>query len=112
MRKPHLTRRLELEAPERVADGAGGFSESWIALGQLWADLQPRSGRARSEAGIPISSTGFRVLVRAAPAGSTMRPGPGQRFRDGGRVFMIRAVTEFDPAGRFLLCFSDEEIAA
>lgn len=112
MSLPSLTRRLVLEAPVRVPDGAGGAIRSWSTLGELWADLRPRTGRERAEAGAAISTMGYRIIVRGAPEGSLQRPAPDQRFRDGTRVYLIRAVTEHDPAGRYLTCFADEEVAA
>lgn len=112
MKAPHLNRRLVLEAPARVADGAGGFSESWEVLGTLWAEVNARSGAERFEAGASRSRVAYRITVRAAPQGSSMRPAPEQRLTDGARIFVIRAVAEHDPAGRFLTCFADEEVAA
>lgn len=108
----HLGRKLLLEAPRRVPDGAGGFSESWDVLGELWADVQARSGRERNEAGVVVSSVGYRIVVRAAPNGSAARPMPNQRFREGARLFVIRAVAERDGDGRYLTCFADEEVVA
>jgi len=112
MRAPHLARKLILEAPLRTADGAGGFNEIWETVGALWADVTARTGSERSLSGVAISRTGYRIVVRGAPVGSSMRPAPEQRFREGARVFLIRAVAERDPEGRFLTCFADEEIAA
>ncbi|MGD9862301.1 MAG: phage head closure protein [Pseudodonghicola sp.] len=112
MSAPQLTRRLVLEAPVRVPDGAGGAIRSWSALGELWADVQPRSGRERSEAGMPVSNMSYRIVVRGAPVGSLQRPAPEQRFRDGARIYRIRAVAEADAAGHYLACFADEEVAA
>ncbi len=112
MSGPRLNRKLALEAPARVSDGAGGFTETWSALGTLWADVQSRSGRERAEAGMALASTSFWVVVRAAPVGSAMRPAPEQRFRDGARIYVIRAVSERDADGRYLTCFADEEVAA
>jgi len=112
MKVPVLTRRLVLEAPVRVPDGAGGGAESWSALGELWAELRPRTGRERAQAGEPVSTMAYRIVVRGAPVGSVQRPAPEQRFRDGARIFRIRAVAEHDPAGRYLVCFVDEEVAA
>ncbi|MDF1716420.1 MAG: phage head closure protein [Antarcticimicrobium sp.] len=112
MSAPVLSRRLVLEAPVRVPDGAGGAIESWTSLGTLWAEVRPRSGRERAQAGEPVSTMGYRIVVRGAPAGSAQRPAPEQRFRDGARLYLIRAVAEHDPAGRFLTCFADEEVAA
>ena len=33
MSAPRLNRKLVLEAPTRVADGAGGYTVTWAALG-------------------------------------------------------------------------------
>jgi len=44
MNAPRLNRKLELEAPVRTADGAGGYTETWAALGSLWAEVTARSG--------------------------------------------------------------------
>lgn len=102
---PQLTRRLLLEGPDRVADGAGGFSETWVPLGTVWAEVLPRTGR--DAAG--LARMGYRITLRAAPQGAPSRPRPSQRFRDGARIFTIDAVTESDPGGRFLICFATEE---
>lgn len=112
MNAPRLNRQLVLEAPTRVADGAGGYAETWAGLGTLWADVQLRSGRERAEAGMAVASVSYRVVVRAAPVGSAMRPAPEQRFREGERIYAIRAVSERDADGRYLVCFADEEVAA
>lgn len=111
MKLPRLNRSLVLEVPMRVADGSGGFVESWQARGALWAEVSARGGRERGQGGAPVASVSWRIVVRAAPVGSSMRPQPGQRFRDGARVFVIRAVAERDADGRHLICFADEEVA-
>jgi head-tail adaptor len=90
---PQLTRRLVLEAPERLADGAGGFSEVWAPLGTLWAHVAPGTGREAAGQLVTMSSVPLRITVRAAPQGSPARPRPEQRLRDGGRIFRILAVT-------------------
>ncbi len=105
-----LTRPLVLEGQGRVADGAGGFSESWTALGTLWADVVPGSGRDLAGVEVTLAAVPLRITVRGAPVGSAARPAPGQRFRDGARVFAILAVTERDPDGQYLTCFAREEV--
>ncbi|MBO9444701.1 phage head closure protein [Ruegeria sp. R14_0] len=112
MKAPRLNRKLVLEAPVRVADGSGGFTETWTALGTLWAEVTARSGAERKVAGIPVSRVGYRIVVRGAPQGSGLRPSPDQRFTEGARRFVIRAVAERDPRGQYLTCFADEEVAA
>ena len=44
--------------------------------------------------------------------GSTSRPLPDQRFREGTRVFRVLSVAERDPGSRFLICQTEEEVAA
>ena len=110
MSAPQLNRPLVLEAMSRVADGAGGFAESWGALGTLWAEVTPGTGRDAAGEEVVMGVVGYRITLRGAPQGSPARPVPGQRFRDGGRLFAILAVTEADAAGRYLTCFAREEV--
>lgn len=112
MRTPVLGRRLVLEAPERVADGAGGFVETWGGLGVLWAEVRAAGGRAAAGEGGALSRVPWRITVRASLPGSLARPMAGQRLREGSRVFRILAVAEADAGGRYLTCETDEETAA
>ncbi|WP_299030707.1 phage head closure protein [uncultured Sulfitobacter sp.] len=109
MSAPHLNRRLVLEAPDMVSDGAGGFAKGWVPLGILWGSVAQRSGRETALSGAPVTRMRFRITVRAAPMGSDQRPAAQQRFREGGRIFTIEAVAEADATGRYLTCFAQEE---
>ena len=109
MSLPRLRTALVLEAQERVSDGAGGFVDGWVALGTVWAEITAQAGRETAHQGAPVSRTGYRIVLRGAPFGSPDRPKPEQRFRDGARIFAIRAVAERDGAGRYLTCHCDEE---
>ncbi|MEB8388629.1 head-tail adaptor protein [Rhodobacteraceae bacterium KMM 6894] len=111
MGRVNLNRQLVLEAPTRVADGAGGFDQGWAVLGTLWADISARTGREVMEGSVQMSSTSYRIMVRAAAYGAPSRPKPEQRFRDGARVFRIEAVADRDPTGRYLTCYATEEVA-
>jgi len=77
-----LNRRLVLEEASRVADGAGGFAESWTPIGVVWAALKPGTGRERIGGNLTLSAVPYRITVRAAPFGAPSRPRPDQR---GGR---------------------------
>ncbi len=111
MTRLRLNRKLILEEASRVSDGAGGFDETWDALGTLWADLRLRTGRETGGEGGSLSNAGYRIVVRAAPQGSPSRPRAGQRFRDGTRIFAITAVGETDGNGQHLTCFAEEELS-
>ena len=59
--------------------------------------------------GLSISTIPYKITVRAAPHGAPSRPIPGQRFRDGVRIFRILSVTELDKGSRYLTCVAREE---
>ena len=110
MNAHHLNRALVLEGSVRAPDGAGGFTTTWTALGTLWAEVLPGSGSDTLGEERMLSAVPYRITVRAAPVGSNSRPVAGQRFREGTRLFLIQAVTERDQFGRYLTCFSREEV--
>lgn len=111
-RLPHLSRRLTLETPASIADGAGGFEPIWTVLGVHWAEVRTRKGREITGPGAPVSRTPVTITLRAAPHGTLARPRPEQRFRDGQRLYSIRAVREADAAGMYLSCDAEEEVIA
>jgi head-tail adaptor len=111
MKPPRLNRKLTLESPQRLADGSGGYAVVWQNLGTIWADVISRSGRETRLVDQPVSETSFKIVVRAAPFGDPARPVPDQRFRDGPRIFLIRAIAETDVNGRFLTCYATQETA-
>jgi head-tail adaptor len=78
-------------------------------MGSLWAEITPGAGRDTGGEEVTLTTVPYRITVRGAPQGSPRRPLVEQRFRDEGRVFRILAVTERDPGGHYLTCFSREE---
>lgn len=111
MSRVALTRRLVLETPQRLPDGAGGWVESWAALGTLWAFVKAGRGREAQVAGLSVGQVPYRIVLRAAPEGSPRRVRAGQRLRGGGRVFRVLAVGEADPGARYQTCHAREEVA-
>ncbi len=111
MNPPRLTRALVLETPVREPDGAGGFLTGWQVLGTHWAEVLPQAAGRQAEEGLAPVRPRHRITLRAAAPGSPARPRAGQRLREGTRIFAIRAVSERDAAGRFLVCFTEEAVA-
>lgn len=107
-----LDRRLILEDPQRVPDASGGFTEVWVPLGEVWAEVTARTGRFAEFGAVATGRVNWRIVVRGAPVGVPSRPEAGQRFREDTRVYKIEAVAERDPQGRYLICFATEEVAA
>ncbi|MEM9426705.1 MAG: head-tail adaptor protein [Pseudomonadota bacterium] len=104
-----FNRKLLLEARVRTGDGAGGYAGSWTVQGTHWGAVEPLSGRLERGEEHARSRVQYRVTLRAVPPTSVSRPKAGQRFRDGARIFDIRAVRD---DARFLECIVDEEAAA
>ena len=111
MSAPRLNRVLHLEDPQATSDGAGGFEVTWVVVGQHWAEVDALTGRETGRGGTSLSLQRYRIILRAAPQGSSARPRPDQRFREGSRIYKIDAVAEHDPQGRYLQCFATEELA-
>lgn len=109
MSRPHLNRRLTLEAGIRGGDGAGGFVPVWQALGTVWASLDQGSLREAMAGDVALPLQPVTVTVRAAPLGAAERPEIGHRFREGTRAYVIRAVHERDRRGMYLTCLCQEE---
>ncbi|UWQ21006.1 head-tail adaptor protein [Jannaschia sp. W003] len=110
MSGPRLTRRLDRLVPVRTGDGAGGYAEGWESRGTLWAEVDARSGGVRVTETGAVPRLRVRITCHALPQGHPGRPAPGDRLRDGARLFAVEAVHEDDPSGRFLVCFAREWI--
>ena len=111
MAEPVMNRSLVLEAPVKVADGAGGYARTWEPLGVLWAEVKAMTGREVLAGQAARSRVPLKITVRAAPYGALSRPKAGQRFVEGTRVFNILAVSEAGDHAQFLTCHADEEVA-
>ncbi|WP_054008619.1 head-tail adaptor protein [Cypionkella psychrotolerans] len=110
MNPVRLTRKLVLEAPQNIADGAGGFAQAWAVLGTIWGEVSPGPGREMAGVEVVLAQVPYKITVRGAPVGNLRRPKPEQRLRDGTRVFTILAVAEHDQDAQYLTCFAREEV--
>ena len=107
-----LSRKLTLEERLGGDDGAGGQVGGWTPLGVHWGHVEARTGRYERGEGYPRSRVPYRITVRAVAPDAPSRPKPGQRFREGDRLFRIRSVADDGDRLRFLVCLADEEVAA
>ena len=64
MSAPGLDRRMVLEGPARIADGAGGFTLSWAVRGVIWAALRPGSGREAAGEEVLVADIVKRLKVK------------------------------------------------
>lgn len=98
-----LRHRLTLEQLSRVTDEGGGFSESWVTVATLFADLRPIGGDERFEADRLAGRVTHRIVLRYR-AGVV----PAMRFRTATRIFHIAAAIDADERRRWLNCLCEE----
>ena len=94
-----LNRRVTLEAPVTVSDGAGGTTVSWQPVAKLWAEVQSRLGDKRQWAEALTSEATHIIRIRR-----TKTLGSNMRFTEGTRIFEIRSVIEDGPHWTDCLC--------
>lgn len=98
-----LRRRLVLEQPVEVTDGAGGATRSFAPVVTVWANMVWLGGDERWQQGRPEQAASLRITLRWR-AGVTA----GMRLVDGARMFDIRSVGDPDGARHTLVCLCEE----
>lgn len=98
-----LRTRLTLEAPSRADDGGGGAEVTWETVAEVWAAVRAVSGNEAFDLDRVAGRLVREIIIRYR-ADVTL----AMRFREGARVYDIRAA--FDPDGRrhWLRCLADE----
>lgn len=98
-----LKRRLVIEVPTETGDGAGGVTRSHATVATVWANLEWITGEERWRQNRPEQAASWRITLRWR-AGLTA----AMRFRDGTRLFAIRAIGDPDGGRRSLVCLTEE----
>lgn len=101
-----FTRRLVLSVAEEASDGAGGTTRAWSERGALWAEVRMRSGALAATEFGRTPRLQVRITTHELPEEHAMRPGLGDRLRDGGRTFEVQAVHSGER--RFLVVLANE----
>jgi SPP1 family predicted phage head-tail adaptor len=100
-----LDKRIVIEAPAEIADGAGGVIRSYENGGTVWASVTPVSARADVEADLAAAAVTHRIVIRSGPALTTRH-----RLRLGERVFRITAFRDADLRARFIEISAQERV--
>ncbi|WP_273725528.1 phage head closure protein [Brucella gallinifaecis] len=93
---------LALEAMQSVADGMGGYKETWSEMALLWGKIEPISGTPSGQVR-PFPELTHRIYVRYREDISS-----DKRFRKGRRIFTLRTVYDPDESKRYLTCLAVE----
>nr|WP_238941524.1 head-tail adaptor protein [Jannaschia sp. Os4] len=97
---------MTLLRPSEVADGSGGVVRGWVEVCGLWGEVKLRSGGARGGEWGASERVRVRIATRALPEGHPNRPRPGDRMRDGMRLWSVDAVAPEDGRGAWLRLFA------
>lgn len=98
-----LRTRLVLQGPVDTPDDTGAFSRSWTAVATLWANVVPVVARQQFPADAIEVAISHHVTIRGRADVVN-----GMRFLLGDRALLIRAVTDPEMRGRYLLCRCEE----
>lgn len=98
-----LRHRLTIEQPATTPDGAGGVTESWITLAEVWGAIEPLSGSERAEAGRIAGRHMHDITIRYR--GDVAR---NMRVRQGNRIFHILTLEDIGGRGRWLRMLAEE----
>lgn len=96
-------RRILIERPDEIPDGAGGRLRIWNAGPRVWGAVEPRG----AEAVFAAEQAGQRVthLITLHPDGNfTLEC----RLRVGTRIFQPRSFHEVDDTGRYVAILAEE----
>lgn len=99
-----LRHELSLQSAQRLDDGSGGFSESWVEVATVFARLDPMRSRSFFRADQRLEEATHRITIRHRDDVES-----GMRFEKQGRRFLILTVGDPDESGRYLVCTTKED---
>ncbi|MFA6266572.1 MAG: phage head closure protein [Pseudolabrys sp.] len=97
-----LNRRLVLQAPANIDDGAGGFTRDFETVAPLWGSVTTLSARAEIAADTLGAALRLRIVIRFRGDVTTRH-----RLLDGAHIYSLIAVRESE--GRRFLEIDAEE---
>ena len=86
MRAGPMNHRCIVQSQQKVPDGGGGFTQGWVELRKIWAEITMPTGRAAVVAQQIENLVSAEIRVR--PASDLVA---GLRIVDGTTVYLIEA---------------------
>jgi len=76
-----LNKYIDIQAPTKISDGAGGYVNSYIAICSVWAAINPLSAKRKEDAKQSGISATHEIKIRyRVPFKSTWRVKFGNRY--------------------------------
>lgn len=106
MKAGKLDKRLDIEQPITTQDSAGSPVVSWLAVGTVWASIEPIKGREAMTANQNLAIMDTRIKVRAHPLLSSINA--KWRVKYNGLIYNIVSVAHIELGNREieLMCVS------
>lgn len=98
-----LSHLLALQKCERVSDGLGGQSETWVKLRDIWARVTVQSQREAASGDHLVSELNYEVLIRYRDDIEV-----GMRFIFRGQNLEIQSCADIAGDRCFLVCVCQE----
>lgn len=92
--------KIVLQYQSRVADGAGGWTNTWQDETAVWSQIEPLTGRESLEAEQLTGNQQFRFIVRYTDDFNAT-PDNDYRIKYGTRFFNIHSVQVIDFENQF-----------
>jgi SPP1 family predicted phage head-tail adaptor len=92
-----LKKRLTIQNIVYVADGQGGFTQTWADSATVWASLDPYKGWERFQANQTATPITHKIEMRYTPLLTT-----ASRLVYGDRVFEVKEALNRNEDNRFL----------
>jgi SPP1 family predicted phage head-tail adaptor len=106
MQAGKLDKRLDIEQPISTQDASGSPVVSWLAVGTVWASIEPIKGREALTSNQIIGTMDARIRIRQHPLLSTMTP--KWRLKYDGVIFNIVSIAHVSLGNREIeiMCLS------
>lgn len=98
-----LRHRVRIEAALRTPDPGGGADETWVTVGEAWAEIKPAGGGERLEADRLAGRVSHVIHLR-----SGIGVEPSMRLVEGARVFDVLAVIDLADRRRCVRVLAEE----
>ena len=98
------TAYLTLQAPTRVADGAGGYTETWTTLAHVWGALDASATRMERSFAAQVQTVATTTITIPYVEDVT----PACRVVYGTRTYNVRGVADPDQRRRELVLACEE----
>jgi len=98
-----MRHRVTIQKPTATTDTGGGSSVSWGTLKEVYADIQPQSGKSMFQHGQEKEKVTHKLIM-----GYRADMGTNYRIKFGTRIFNIHSILNEDERSRYLVLQCEE----